>query len=85
MNIILCNRLNIKTKNTKNWGTVDVDRKIILGVRMALWLCKRKRRNPTFKRKIHAEMFTDEMTISEICFKIIQNKEENKQCMRKYR
>lgn len=52
--------------------------KLFLGVRMALWLCKRKRRNPTFKRKIHAEMFTDEMMISEICFKIIWNKEENK-------
>lgn len=59
--------------------------KLFLGVRMALWLCKRKRRNPTFKRKIHAEMFTDEMMISEIYFKIIWNKEENKQCMRKYR
>ena len=59
--------------------------KLFLGVRMALWLCKRKRRNHTFKRKIHAEMFTDEMMISEICFKIIWNKEENKQCMKKYR
>lgn len=57
--------------NQDNWEPVNTDRKIIFRNETGTGYVKERKKKEPHLLKMHTEIFTDEVMMSRICFKII--------------